>query len=161
MLRTLRPNASHSRVAGLVSPRISCRYLANQDGQTPKHLQGLNEPQLRGRLNPIIDRQYVSKSNNLLLAVTFPPRSSLQILAGPGTGKTRVLTSRTAELVLGHSYPPSSIAALTFTRKASREMKARLRDYIGAGPTEELKLGTFHSVCGRSVSYRHVIPIII
>ncbi|KAH7339073.1 P-loop containing nucleoside triphosphate hydrolase protein [Rhizoctonia solani] len=82
-----------------------------------------------------------------LLAVRFPPHSSLQILAGPGTGKTRVLTSRVAELVLGHSHSPSSICAVTFTRKASREMKERLHGYLGAGPTEELKLGTFHSVC--------------
>ncbi|CAE6468207.1 unnamed protein product [Rhizoctonia solani] len=94
---------------------------------TQNHLEGLNGPQ----------RQ----------AVKFSPHSSLQILAGPGTGKTRVLTSRVAELVLGHSYSPSSICAVTFTRKASREMKKRLNGYLGKGLTEELKLGTFHSVC--------------
>jgi hypothetical protein len=149
MLKILRPQASRSYSPGSLSARIYCRHLSNQNSQICKHLQGLNESQLRGRLNHILDRQCISESNNLWLAVTFAPRSSLQILAGPGTGKTRVLTSRIAELVLGHSYPPSSIAALTFTRKSSREMDSRLRDYIGAGPTDELKLGTFHSICDR------------
>ncbi|CAE6512091.1 unnamed protein product [Rhizoctonia solani] len=103
-------------------PRISIRHLS-----TRNHLDGLNGPQ----------RQ----------AVEFSPKGSLQILAGPGTGKTRVLTSRVANLILSHSYSPSSICAVTFTRKAAREMRERLKGYIGAGPTEELKLGTFHSVC--------------
>ncbi|CAE6422993.1 unnamed protein product [Rhizoctonia solani] len=94
---------------------------------TQSHLEGLNGPQ----------RQ----------AVEFPPNTSLQILAGPGTGKTRVLTSRVAELILTHQYSPSSICAVTFTRRAAREMRSRLNGYIGAGPTEQLKLGTFHSVC--------------
>ncbi|CAE6483102.1 unnamed protein product [Rhizoctonia solani] len=91
------------------------------------HLEGLNGPQ----------RQ----------AVMFPPNSPLQILAGPGTGKTRVLTSRLANLVLNHSYLPSSICAVTFTRKASKEMKARLYQYLDSNATEDIKLGTFHSVC--------------
>ncbi|CAE6414805.1 unnamed protein product [Rhizoctonia solani] len=98
------------------------RFLSTQN-----HLEGLNGPQ----------RQ----------AVEFPPNTSLQILAGPGTGKTRVLTSRVAELILSHKYSPSSICAVTFTRRAAREMRSRLHGYIGAGPTEQLKLGTFHSVC--------------
>ncbi|CAE7140535.1 unnamed protein product [Rhizoctonia solani] len=80
-------------------------------------------------------------------AVTFPPNTSLQMLAGPGTGKTQVLTARVAELVKNHSYSPSSICAVTFTRRAAGEMKERLNGYLGVGNTEELKLGTFHSVC--------------
>ncbi|KAG8729694.1 hypothetical protein FRC11_008200 [Ceratobasidium sp. 423] len=103
-------------------PRISTRQLS-----TRNHLEGLNESQ----------RQ----------AVNFSPNGSLQILAGPGTGKTRVLTSRVADLVLGHSYSPSSICAVTFTRKAAREMRERLQEYLGAGQTEQLRLGTFHGVC--------------
>ncbi|KAJ1302872.1 hypothetical protein OPQ81_003172 [Rhizoctonia solani] len=106
------------------SPKISIRRLSSR-----KHLDYLNEKQCQ--------------------AVMFPPNTSLQVLAGPGTGKTRVLTARVADLILSHSHSPSSICAVTFTRKASREMKARLQGYLGAGHTEELRLGTFHSVCAK------------
>lgn len=72
----------------------------------------------------------------------------LLIIAGAGSGKTRVLTFRIANLLArGHSYP-SQILALTFTNKAAREMKERIKALIGP-EADRLWMGTFHSVFGR------------
>ncbi|KAG9121144.1 hypothetical protein FRC07_003023, partial [Ceratobasidium sp. 392] len=84
-------------------------------------------------------------------AVTFPSNSSLQILAGPGTGKTRVLTSRIIELVRNAQIPPSSICAVTFTRRAAHEMRSRLAAQMSEIDTRLLAVGTFHSVCLRYI----------
>lgn len=82
-----------------------------------------------------------------LQAVTSDPAVSVQILAGPGSGKTKVLTSRIAYLILSHSMPPSSICAVTFTNKAAKEMRERLKLLIGDRATERVKMGTFHALC--------------
>lgn len=68
------------------------------------------------------------------------------VLAGPGSGKTRVLTRRIAYLISAMGVRPYSILAVTFTNKAAREMEARVVDLIGEN-THGLKLGTFHSIC--------------
>ncbi len=77
-------------------------------------------------------------------AVTFGD-GPLLILAGAGSGKTRVLTSRIAYLVLNRGIDPSSILAVTFTNKAAGEMRERLTRLIGA-ESKSLWLGTFHSL---------------
>ncbi|WRT65721.1 uncharacterized protein IL334_002669 [Kwoniella shivajii] len=84
-----------------------------------------------------------------LKAVTSPPEIPLQILAGPGSGKTRVLTSRVAHLVQYHDYRPYEIVAVTFTNKASSEMKKRLQVLLGAKQADALVLGTFHATCAK------------
>ncbi|KAK6907367.1 hypothetical protein I203_101361 [Kwoniella mangroviensis CBS 8507] len=84
-----------------------------------------------------------------LKAVTAPPEIPLQILAGPGSGKTRVLTSRVAYLVQHHQYKPYEIVAVTFTNKASREMKKRLQVLLGDKQADNLVLGTFHATCAK------------
>ena len=71
----------------------------------------------------------------------------MQILAGPGSGKTRVLTSRIAHLVSAHNIPPSSICAVTFTNKAANEMRDRLTKLLGKPKTSQIKMGTFHALC--------------
>ena len=80
-------------------------------------------------------------------AVAAPP-GPLLILAGAGSGKTRVLTSRIAYLVEGHGVSPLSILAVTFTNKASREMRSRIEDILGL-PMGGMWIGTFHSLAHR------------
>ena len=80
-------------------------------------------------------------------AVAAPP-SPLLVLAGAGSGKTRVLTSRIAYLVEAHEVSPLSILAVTFTNKASREMRSRIEDILGL-PMGGMWIGTFHSLAHR------------
>jgi DNA helicase-2/ATP-dependent DNA helicase PcrA len=69
------------------------------------------------------------------------------VLAGPGSGKTRVLTHRVGYLVGRLGIQPFRIMAVTFTNKAALEMKARLQDLIGTADLRQLTIGTFHATC--------------
>ena len=89
-------------------------------------------------------------------AVTLSKGQAL-VLAGPGSGKTRVLTYRIAYLIQEMGINPYQILAVTFTNKAAREMKDRLDTIIG-GKSKGLWLGTFHSVCGRILRREAQIP---
>ncbi len=70
------------------------------------------------------------------------------VLAGPGAGKTRVLTYRIAYLIGSLGVRPYNLMAVTFTNKAAREMGNRVVDLLG-GQSPSLSLGTFHSTCAR------------
>jgi len=71
----------------------------------------------------------------------------LLVLAGAGTGKTRVLTHRVAQLIRVRHVPPARVMAVTFTRKAAEEMKARLAGLFGDGvDVRDVRIGTFHAL---------------
>jgi len=71
------------------------------------------------------------------------------VLAGPGSGKTRVLTQRVAYLIGYEGVRPYQMLAVTFTNKAAREMEGRVRGLLGEEATNGLWLGTFHATCAR------------
>ncbi|HEU4353946.1 MAG TPA: UvrD-helicase domain-containing protein [Burkholderiales bacterium] len=82
-----------------------------------------------------------------LAAVTLPDEHAL-ILAGAGSGKTRVLTTRIAWLIKGERVAPSGILAVTFTNKAAREMLTRVAAMMTLNP-RGMWIGTFHGLCSR------------
>ncbi|RAZ76929.1 ATP-dependent helicase [Mesorhizobium atlanticum] len=115
---------------------IAARAMAARSGQNsaPDYLRGLNPEQ------------------RLAIETTEGP---VLVLAGAGTGKTRVLTTRIAHILATGRAFPSQILAVTFTNKAAREMKQRIGHLIGEGNVEGMPwLGTFHSI-GVKLLRRH------
>lgn len=85
-----------------------------------------------------------------LEAVTTPAKAVL-VLAGPGSGKTRVLTQRAAHRVRTMGADPRAVMAVTFTNKAAREMTSRIVELLGGDQAhaQGMTLGTFHALCAR------------
>jgi DNA helicase-2/ATP-dependent DNA helicase PcrA len=88
-----------------------------------------------------------------LAAVTLPAQSAL-ILAGAGSGKTRVLTTRIAWLIQTGQVAPNGILAVTFTNKAAKEMTLRLSAMMPIS-TRGMWIGTFHGLCNRLLRAHH------
>jgi DNA helicase II / ATP-dependent DNA helicase PcrA len=97
----------------------------------------------------------ISPTENLLAGLSDRQREAvthtdgpLLIVAGPGSGKTRVMAHRVAYLVGEKGVPPWKILAVTFTNKAARELRERCERLVGAG-SNELQVRTFHGFCSR------------
>jgi DNA helicase-2/ATP-dependent DNA helicase PcrA len=91
---------------------------------------------------------YLARLNAEQRAAVETVDGPLLVLAGAGTGKTRVLTTRFAHILLTGRASPGQVLAVTFTNKAAREMRERVGAILGR-PVEGLWLGTFHALCAR------------
>tara|TARA_B110000003_G_scaffold144141_1_gene145249 strand:+ start:65 stop:2386 length:2322 start_codon:yes stop_codon:yes gene_type:complete len=90
-------------------------------------------------------KQYLNQLNEAQLAPTLQKEGPMIVIAGAGSGKTRVLTYRIAYL-MSEGIDPFNILSLTFTNKAAREMKLRISSIVGDSEAKNLWMGTFHSV---------------
>ncbi|PRD45172.1 ATP-dependent DNA helicase [Phyllobacterium phragmitis] len=127
------PAAPRAQAGGTGAPEgIAARALKARGG-APNYLQGLNPEQ------------------RLAVETTEGP---VLVLAGAGTGKTRVLTARIAHILSQGLAYPSQILAVTFTNRAAREMKERIGVLVGGAVEGMPWLGTFHSI-GVKILRRH------
>jgi DNA helicase-2/ATP-dependent DNA helicase PcrA len=92
---------------------------------------------------------FLDKLNPQQKSAVTAPDGPVLVIAGPGSGKTRVLTQRIAYLIANEGVRPWQILAVTFTNKAAKEMQERVNTMLNAQATEGIMLGTFHSICAR------------
>ncbi|RMH03133.1 MAG: ATP-dependent DNA helicase PcrA, partial [Nitrospirae bacterium] len=89
---------------------------------------------------------FLDRLNNQQREAVLTDTRSVLVVAGPGTGKTHTLTTRLAYLLNRQDITPDSLLALTFTTRAAREMRERLRQLVGEA-AQQVFIGTFHSLC--------------
>ena len=96
-----------------------------------------------------MDLDFLNKLNPQQRKAVSAGDGPVLVVAGPGSGKTRVLTQRIAYLVASEGIRPWQILAVTFTNKAAKEMQERVNVMLNEQATEGMMLGTFHSICAR------------
>ncbi|GAA5969721.1 hypothetical protein JCM3765_001218 [Sporobolomyces pararoseus] len=130
----------------------SSDYLSKPSNSSSTTTSSTSSNLKQSTLNLLADNSssYLSELNpSQLEAVEAPLEGGTQLLAGPGAGKTKVLTCRISQLIQTKGLEPDKIVVVTFTNKAANEMKFRLEKILGNEIVEKVVMGTFHSVCVR------------
>jgi DNA helicase-2/ATP-dependent DNA helicase PcrA len=97
----------------------------------------------------MINTDYLKNLNNAQKEAVLHLEGPLLIVAGAGSGKTKVLTSRIAHIIKEKKAFPNQILSVTFTNKAAKEMQTRVSKMLGSAATGLSWLGTFHSICAK------------
>ena len=97
----------------------------------------------------MINSDYLENLNNAQKEAVLYLDGPLLIVAGAGSGKTKVLTSRIAHIIREKKAFPNQILSVTFTNKAAKEMQTRVSKMLGSAATGLSWLGTFHSICAK------------
>ena len=95
---------------------------------------------------------FINELNHSQQAAVLNTEGASLVIAGAGSGKTRVLTYRIAQL-LSQGVPAYKILALTFTNKAAREMQKRIAELVGSEIAANLWMGTFHSIFSKILRF--------
>ena len=93
--------------------------------------------------------EYLQNLNDQQKLPVIHKNGPLIVIAGAGSGKTRVLTSRIAHIIKQKKAYPNQILSVTFTNKAAKEMQSRVNSILGVGATGLSWFGTFHSICAK------------
>ncbi len=97
----------------------------------------------------MVNSDYLKNLNDAQKEAVTSLNGPLLIVAGAGSGKTKVLTSRIAHIIAKKKAFPNQILSVTFTNKAAKEMQNRVSKILGTGATGLPWLGTFHSICAK------------
>ena len=97
----------------------------------------------------MVNSDYLKNLNDAQKQAVLSLDGPLLIVAGAGSGKTKVLTSRIAHIIKNKNAYPNQILAVTFTNKAAKEMQNRVSSIIGSSAIGLSWLGTFHSICAK------------
>ena len=97
----------------------------------------------------MVNSEYLNNLNKPQKEAVIHLDGPLLIVAGAGSGKTRVLTTRIANIIHQKKAFPNQILAVTFTNKAAKEMQLRVSKILGSAATGLSWLGTFHSICAK------------
>ena len=138
----------HNGFRNLQALCLTCHKLKTQSDVQAIREAGLFERKPRATTPPSprpITRPKLNEEQ--IEAVRFDPNRSARVVAGPGTGKTAVLTERVARLVKESHTNARKILVLTFTNRAAHEMRERISNLLTPSQAEEITMGTFHSIC--------------
>jgi DNA helicase-2/ATP-dependent DNA helicase PcrA len=135
----------------IVDPEGAAAGSTRRDGADPGAAHRAAVPEAQRRFPMSLHLELLNPEQ--LAAVTLPDRHAL-VLAGAGSGKTRVLTTRIAWLIKSERVGPGGVLAVTFTNKAAREMYTRLSAMLPLNP-RGMWIGTFHGLANRMLRAHH------